>query len=99
MVKRSLARKGEELGVLPQLDASVRIVDRVHATLHEAILAGSLEPGSQLSVPELSRRLNVSRSPVREAVLQLVADGLAVEQPRKGVVVSTIDHEDIAEIQ
>ncbi len=98
MVKRSLAPKSGDVAALPRLDASVRIVDRVHATLHDAILAGSLEPGSQLSVPELSRRLNVSRSPVREAVLQLVADGLAVEQPRKGVVVSMIDREDLAEI-
>jgi DNA-binding GntR family transcriptional regulator len=52
----------------------------------------------QLSVPEIARRLNVSRSPVREAVLQLVASGLASEQPRKGVVVATIELSDLVEI-
>lgn len=83
---------------LPALEASVRIVDRVHAALRDAILSGALAPGTQLSVPELSRRLSVSRSPVREAVLQLVADGLAHEQPRKGVAVTTVAPEDLTEI-
>jgi DNA-binding GntR family transcriptional regulator len=83
---------------LPQVDAVGRIVDRVHAVLRDAILSGNLRSGSQLSVPELARQLNVSRSPVREAVLQLVSDGLAVEQPRKGVVVTLIEREDLAEI-
>ena len=83
---------------LPALETSVRIVDRVHASLRDAILSGVLAPGTQLSVPELSRRLTVSRSPVREAVLQLVADGLAHEQPRKGVMVATVAPEDLTEI-
>jgi DNA-binding GntR family transcriptional regulator len=83
---------------LPQVDAAGRIVDRVHTALRDAILSGNLRSGSQLSVPELARQLNVSRSPVREAVLQLVSGGLAVEQPRKGVVVALIEREDLAEI-
>ena len=57
-----------------------------------------LAPGQALSVPELSRQLDVSRSPVREAVLALVADGLAVEQPRRGVAVAEIDAADMLEI-
>ena len=47
---------------------------------------------------KLARRLNVSRSPVREAVLGLVAQGLAVEQPRRGVVVATVDPADLKAI-
>jgi DNA-binding GntR family transcriptional regulator len=83
---------------LSVLQPSERIVDAVHTAIRDAILRGVLTPGEQLSVPELSRRLNVSRSPVREAVLQLVATGLAVEQPRRGVLVATIDARGIAEI-
>ena len=45
-----------------------------------------------------ARHLAVSGSPVREAVLQLVGQGLAVEQPRKGVVVATVDHDDLVRI-
>jgi DNA-binding GntR family transcriptional regulator len=84
---------------LPKLRPAARLVDSVHETLREAILSGALAPGEQLSVPELSRRLDVSRSPVREAVLQLVSEGLAVEQPRKGVVAATVTVDDLLQLQ
>jgi DNA-binding GntR family transcriptional regulator len=80
---------------LPVLSGAQRLVDAVQGALREAIMGGTLRAGEQLSVPELARRLNVSRSPVREAVLGLVAQGLAVEQPRRGVVVATIAAEDL----
>src|SRR5205814_8880518 len=83
---------------LPVLNAAARIVDTVQGALREAIFHGALRAGEQLSVPELARRLNVSRSPVREAVLGLVAQGLAVEQPRRGVVVATVDPADLLAI-
>jgi len=83
---------------LPQLSPATRIVDTVQGALRDAIFGGSLRAGEALSVPELARRLNVSRSPVREAVLGLVAQGLAVEQPRRGVVVATIDVNDLVAI-
>ena len=86
------------MSALPALKPSERIVDSVHAALRAAILDGSLTPGQALSVPELSRQLDVSRSPVREAVLALVADGLAVEQPRRGVAVAEIEAADMLEI-
>lgn len=76
----------------------MRVVDGVHAALRQAILSGELEPDTPLSVPELARQLSVSRSPVREAVLQLTADGLAVERPRRGCFVARIDLEDALEI-
>jgi DNA-binding GntR family transcriptional regulator len=83
---------------LPQLSPATRIVDTVQDALRDAIFGGSLRAGEALSVPELARRLNVSRSPVREAVLGLVAQGLAVEQPRRGVVVATIEADDLVAI-
>jgi DNA-binding GntR family transcriptional regulator len=83
---------------LPRLSPATRIVDTVQDALRDAIFDGSLRAGEQLSVPELARRLNVSRSPVREAVLGLVAQGLAVEQPRRGVVVATIAADDLVAI-
>jgi DNA-binding GntR family transcriptional regulator len=83
---------------LAALNPATRIVDAVQASLRSAILEGALRAGEQLSVPELARRLNVSRSPVREAVLGLVAQGLAVEQPRRGVVVATIKSTDLLAI-
>lgn len=80
------------------LKPAERIVDSVHAALRAAILDGGLSPGQSLSVPELSRQLDVSRSPVREALLALVADGLAVEHPRRGVSVVEVEASDLLEI-
>ncbi|WP_417843545.1 GntR family transcriptional regulator [Thalassospira sp.] len=83
---------------MTQLVETTRIVDRVFASLRDAILSGEMPPHTPLSVPELSRQLNVSRSPVREAVLQLVASGLAVEHARKGCFVTKIELSDLIEI-
>jgi len=83
---------------LSALKPTERIVDSVHATLRAAILDGELSPGQPLSVPDLSRQLEVSRSPVREALLALVADGLAVELPRRGVSVVEVEVSDLLEI-
>ena len=47
---------------------------------------------------ELAEQLNVSRSPVREALKQLVDEGLAIEYPNKGVFVKEFTVKDIEEI-
>ena len=77
---------------------SIRVVDAVRERLRQAILVGELQPGARLSVPELARRLNVSRSPIREALLQLVSEGLAVEHSRRGVEVARVELEGVLEI-
>lgn len=74
------------------------MVDLVRDRLRQAILAGDLAPGSRLSVPELARQLEVSRSPVREAVLLLVGEGLAVEHSRRGVEVAVLRLEDLLDL-
>ncbi|GMA16901.1 GntR family transcriptional regulator [Deinococcus metallilatus] len=78
--------------------ASDRVVDVVRERLRAAILAGELAPGTRLSVPELARHLQVSRSPVREAVLLLVGEGLAVEHSRRGAEVARLDLGDLLEL-
>lgn len=90
-----MAGKSGELAALPPAQ---RIVDRVQDALSESILKGDLGSGQPLSVPDIARQLNVSRSPVREAVLALVAKGLAVEHPRRGVVVTTVESDDLLAI-
>ena len=84
--------------MIQPISDSTRVVDTVRARLRDAIASGALEPGARLSVPELARQLGVSRSPVREAVLQLVADGLAVDRARRGVVVVQVAASDLFEI-
>lgn len=86
------------MGTLQPIEQE-RVVDTVRATLRQAILEGDLPAGAHLSVPDLARRLKVSRSPVREAVLLLVSEGLAVEHSRRGVEVARVADDDLREIQ
>ena len=79
---------------LSVIESSDLLADRAYAQLNTAILRNEVPPGSRLSVPELARRLGISRSPVREAVQRLIYDGLADHRGRKGTVVSTIRIED-----
>jgi DNA-binding GntR family transcriptional regulator len=72
---------------LAPIEGHELLANRVELRLREAILAGELPPGSHLSVPELARRLGVSRTPVREAVYALERAGLAEVRPRRGAVV------------
>ena len=67
------------------------LAEVAYAQLSEGILRKELPPGTSLSVPELSRRLEISRSPVREAVQRLIHDGLADYRGRRGTVVLSID--------
>jgi DNA-binding GntR family transcriptional regulator len=80
------------------IDASGRISDTVYRALRNAILSHELKSGEPLSVPDLARKLGVSRTPVRDAVLQLVADGLAASKPRKGATVLHPDEESLLAI-
>ena len=66
--------------------------------IHEAILDGRLEPGSRLKEEELARELGISRTPVREALLMLQADGLIVAEPNRGAVVRTHDADDLRDL-
>jgi DNA-binding GntR family transcriptional regulator len=83
---------------LTPLGATGNLADAAHSRLSELILRNALLPGTPLSVPELSRRLEISRSPVREAVQRLVYDGLADYRGRSGTFVSSIDTNDFLDL-
>lgn len=74
------------------------LVTKVYRQLHELVVRGDLAAGTHLSVPELARRLETSRSPVREAVAMLANDGLVLIQPRKGAAVVALDADELVEI-
>ncbi|MCC4249105.1 MULTISPECIES: GntR family transcriptional regulator [Microbacterium] len=67
------------------------LAEQVYQRLQERVLSGRIAPGSPLSVPRLATELGVSRSPVREAVQQLIAMGLAVHVPYAGARVRALD--------
>ncbi|MDJ0392945.1 GntR family transcriptional regulator [Rhodococcus sp. G-MC3] len=67
------------------------LTESVHATLREQIFSGELPPGTALSVPALAAKLKVSRTPVREAVQQLIYEGIAVHTRNAGAKVDSLD--------
>ncbi|KJL27264.1 putative HTH-type transcriptional regulator YdfH [Microbacterium foliorum] len=69
--------------------------DRAHAALLEDIQSGALPAGSVLGEVEQAARLGVSRTPMREALRRLAADGLVVQQSPRVTVVADLDADDI----
>jgi DNA-binding GntR family transcriptional regulator len=75
--------------------ASGRAGDRAYRQLHAEILEGSLAPGLWLGEVEQAARLGVSRTPLREALARLAADGLVVASRGRGMVVAEIATNDV----
>ena len=71
---------------------------RVFKTIEREILSGTYAPGDSLVETKLSETLGVSRTPVREAMLQLELEGLTKTIPNKGAVVVGFSRRDIEEI-
>jgi DNA-binding GntR family transcriptional regulator len=87
-----------EVDELRALEPGDLLADRAYRCLTRAILRNQLVAGAALSVPDLARRLNISRSPVREAVQRLIYDGLAENVPHRGAVVSDIQPNDFRDL-
>jgi DNA-binding GntR family transcriptional regulator len=66
--------------------------------LREAIILGELTPGTPLRLEDLARQLGMSISPIREAVRQLEALGLAEHVPHHGAKVMALDVEELREL-
>jgi len=71
--------------------------DAVYAWLKEAIIKLDLPPGAILSENDMSAKLQVSRTPVRESFVRLAQEGLVQVLPQRGTVVSLIDLELVEE--
>jgi DNA-binding GntR family transcriptional regulator len=72
--------------------------NKIYNHIHELISTGSLPGGHIISELQLSRLLGTSRSPVREAIGQLVADGLLEQAPNRSAVVVDLKREDIVDL-
>lgn len=72
--------------------------DEVAAQLRERIFAGVLTPGSFVDELALCAEMAISRTPLREALKVLTAEGLLTYQPRRGCFVSEITERDLDEI-
>lgn len=71
------------------------VQDLVLDRLRDAILNGDLPPGTRLKLRDLAAQLGVSPMPVQESLHVLEIEGLAVREPRRGVVVSALTPENV----
>ena len=73
-------------------------VDRVADELRRALFDGELEPGTPLREIALAEAMGVSRSTIREALAQLVNEGVATREPNRGVYVTELDPESVRDV-
>lgn len=86
-----------------EADPAMRLVhnslhDQVATTLREQIFAGTLTPGSFIDESALCASLKISRTPLREALKVLSAEGLVRHEPRRGSFVNQVTEQDLDEI-
>lgn len=72
--------------------------ENVYQLVRDGILSGQFAEGQRLREAELSATFGVSRTPIREALRRLVAEGLLVGEPHKGVLIATLSEEEVQEL-
>jgi DNA-binding GntR family transcriptional regulator len=77
---------------------SYSLVELAFNRLSQEILSGRTDPGERLVEEQLTRRLGISRAPLREALRLLAQQGLVEHIPRRGVRVATLSDEDVREL-
>jgi DNA-binding GntR family transcriptional regulator len=80
----------------PNGDKSAR--ERAYLLIQQKIAHGALRPGSAVSEVPLAKELGSSRTPVREALGQLVAEGFLEQTPNRGTVVVQLRRQDIIDL-
>ena len=75
----------------------MRRADALRDQLEQDIVTGALRPGERLDEQSLAARFGVSRTPVREALMQLATAGLVTLQERRGAFVAALGFKEIIE--
>lgn len=69
-----------------------------YGRLYDAIRSGVFQPGDRLRETDVAERLSLSRTPVREALRKLEADGIIEHRPRLGAVIRRLSHSEVVEL-
>ena len=93
------ARGGSQTLARPiKVIAQTRLTQTVYKRLRARIASQDFVPGQQLRLELLAGQLGVSRTPVREALNQLAAEGLVEIRPRRGTFVAQVDLSTVTEL-
>jgi DNA-binding GntR family transcriptional regulator len=72
--------------------------ERAYRRVRDQILDGTLPPGQRLVELQLATQLDVSRTPIREALRRLIAEGLVATHPVSGLVVREVNQQEVEDI-
>jgi DNA-binding GntR family transcriptional regulator len=72
--------------------------ESLRETIEEMIAVGTLAPGQHLDETELAAKFGVSRTPIRETLIQLASMGLVVIRPRRGAIVAELGPQQLVEM-
>jgi DNA-binding GntR family transcriptional regulator len=72
--------------------------ERAYEFIRDAIQQGRLKPGDRLREIELAEQIGLSRTPVREALARLEADGVIANDPVRGLTVTRLDYNMVSEL-
>lgn len=82
----------------PDKPAERSLGDQVYHELKRLILDGDFRAGERIREADVTSRLGVSRTPVREAFRRLQSDGLLEFEAQRGVIVAELDRQEVAEL-
>lgn len=85
-------------GDLPARHDNESYADYAYRVLCDELIVLDIKPGAPLNDEQISRRLGVGRTPIREAMKRLESDHLVVAYPRRGTFAAGVDITDLAEI-
>ena len=83
---------------LPEIGQRVSLRERVAESLRAALVSGRMVPGTTYSIPALAEQFGVSATPVREAMLDLVNEGIVAPVPNKGFRVVELTDEELDQV-
>jgi len=72
--------------------------EQIYQYLRDAMQTGKLAPGAALNLNEISQKLGISKTPLRDALIKLEAEGFVTILPRRGVMVNKLTLEDVREL-
>lgn len=90
--------KGKKMKNIFKLEGYELLSQKVYQTLKKEIVKGFLKPGAKLSENKIAKEMYISRTPVREAMRKLVAEGLITTNPNKTMSVSKVSLVDMKEV-
>jgi DNA-binding GntR family transcriptional regulator len=74
------------------------LADRAYVAIRSLIVSLELAPGDPIREPELTAKLGIGRTPIREALRRLALERLVEVYPRRGMFVTTVDVRDLARL-